>query len=502
MVYPVFESKSIAARCQKDLDQFKQLTKHQSNFSFILYDAEDATFQTMKDAIAPLLSFFDQKLGSAKYVDEISHMESATQQDLWIARTYLFYQLLIYATMTFKSQALYDEVYASVKHDSYRADISSECENFKMGIFGSLTPTSDIDLGIQYSGKTIQTPGLAYVVSAFESLFLIFTGRPSLDFDIETYADMMTIPNLDPTTEQTNPDMFYLDASIFNKEQFMKVLPCAFNSIARNILLAYDKAIPLNNRNLQEINRIFESVTHPVVRFQLSKETLYRDAMTKMDTFLKMDYESARQAYYQKVYAAESSKDALLEDEALRNPDRIADTMFLIGEALSYRMESYTCAPTVIHVVRILQASKNSLLKYETTTPADLCIGRQQLLDPFCSIGYYGFVLSSLEQLGYMYRFHTTYCVEGKGHYDLEKCEKKQKKYKARLENAEMYLTRVQPRNEMTPTMTPLQARRRSSPPSAPLKAPRSPSIKVQGGRRTKKRLQRKRRSTIRKHTK
>jgi len=500
MVYPVFEISSIAARCQRDLDQFKELTKHQSKFSFTLYDAEDATFQKMKDGIAPLLSFFSKALGSKKYVDEISHMASAIQQDLWIARTYLFYQLLIYATMTFKSEALYNEVYTSVTHDAYRADIASECENFKMGIFGSLTPTSDIDLGIQYSGKTIQTPGLAYVVSAFESLFLIFTGRPSLDFDIETYADMMTIPNLDHNTEQTNPDMFYLDASIFDKEQFMKVLPCAFNSIARNILLAYDKTVPLNNRNLVEINRIFESVTHPFVRFQLSKEELYRNAMTKMDAFLKMDYESARQAYYQKVYAAEASKDALLEDEALRNPGRIADTMFLIGDALSYRMESYTCAPTVIHVVRILQASKNSLQKYETTIPADLCMGKQQLLDPFCSIGYYGFVLSSLEQLGYMYRFHTTYCVEGKGHFDREKCEKKQKKYKARLENAEMYLTRVQPKNEMpTPPKAQLQARRSSAPP-APLKPPRS--IKLQAGRRTKKRLLRKRRATIRKHKK
>ena len=38
--------------------------------------------------------------------------------------------------------------------------------------------------------------------------------------------------------------------------------------------------------------------------------------------------------------------------------DQICVKMVNIGFSLTYRMESYNCAPTVIHVVRILQAAK------------------------------------------------------------------------------------------------------------------------------------------------
>jgi hypothetical protein len=41
------------------------------------------------------------------------------------------------------------------------------------------------------------------------------------------------------------------------------------------------------------------------------------------------------------------------------------------------------------------------------------------------------------EQLGYIYRFHITYCVsDPPGHYDAEKCAAKTKKYMDRFKNA------------------------------------------------------------------
>ena len=488
MPYPVFEYTSIEQRCRKDLVQFQELTKHQSNLSFTLYHAPDATLESMKQQIQPILDFLLENLEGDSYVDKISHVHPAIQQQLWIARTYLFYQLLMYATMTFESEPLYNEVYASHTYAPFRKDISSERVNFKMGIFGSLTPTSDIDLGIQYSGTELMEPGLDYVVAAFESLFLIFTGKPSLAFDIETYADMMTIPNLNKEVDDKHPDMFYLNSSIFRERNFQTMLPCAYNSIARNVLLAYDKQKPSNSRNVKAMQKIYQSVTNPFIQTQLSNETLYQEALDRMSAFLRIDYESARQIYYAKVKKAEQSKDALLHDEKLHDSDRIAETMFLIGDALSYRMESYTCAPTVIHVVRILQASKDSLNKYRTTEPDDLCKGISQFIDPFCSIGYYGIVLSAMEQIGYMYRFHTTYCVQDKGHFNDAKCKKKQEKYSIRLQNAQEFLKRLQPISNQS---------KNNWTPSTPIK-PRNTRPRHSIGGKTKKRTHRKR-STRRK---
>jgi hypothetical protein len=133
------------------------------------------------------------------------------------------------------------------------------------------------------------------------------------------------------------------------------------------------------------------------------------------------------------------------------------ELMVKIGEALTFRMESYTCSSTVVHVVRLLQAaakedvkvaaqklvtsvSPSSALnaaqnaaqkllttKYPTTSPTELCNLGTKLQTPKCTVGKTGFILSELEQLGYMYRFHKKYC---------EPCKKKVSKYRIRLDHA------------------------------------------------------------------
>jgi hypothetical protein len=374
--------------------------------------------------------------------------------------------------------------------------VVKELESFKMGIFGSLTPTSDIDLGIQYSGETLQRPALAYIVAAFESLFFIFTGKSSLAFDIETYADMMTIPNPNTSSSTTNPDMFYLNSSNFTEMHFLKMLPYAYNSIARNILLAYDKKLPNSSSEFQVISIYTQPIIDPRIRGDLSQPELLDQAIQRMHAFLKLQVQDARKAYYEKVEAAEASKMKLVKDDKLHDTDRICETMTLIGEALGYRMESYICAPTVIHVVRILQASKNSLLKYNTNQPMQLCQGEVQYLDPFCSIGYYGFLLSMMEQIGYLHRFDVTYCRGA--HSDAEKCKKKKDKYKARYDNVFKYISKIpKPTNNSNISYV-----KKEVAPGAPLKArrPRSGSVSF-GGKRTKRKSHRKASSIVRKHT-
>ena len=167
----------------------------------------------------------------------------------------------------------------------------------------------------------------------------------------------------------------------------------------------------------------------------------------------------------------------------------IMSLMKAIGDALTLRMESYTCSPTVVHVVRLLQAaekiaqqaaqklaqlaaaqqgqgvpqaqgaanrflekfkpsSPSSPGKYVTTTPAELC-DTKKLQTAKCVVGLTGFILSALEQLGYMYRFHKVYCADDSLHPDNDKCKKKIDKYKNRLVHA----------NENIDTLQKLQAK-------------------------------------------
>jgi hypothetical protein len=87
--------------------------------------------------------------------------------------------------------------------------------------------------------------------------------------------------------------------------------------------------------------------------------------------------------------------------------NEILCTMMKISKSLIFRAESYTCTPTVIHVVRILQANKEHPLKYPTLSPGFCGINKKKAV---FSIGKVGYILSMLEQIGNMIRYDTRYC--------------------------------------------------------------------------------------------
>ena len=448
MVYPVFTYDSIKARCESDIDQFTKLNKI-NTIDLSITSENLLSKDSLHGIIEPVMSFMKGIMGETDYVQFISHPPSTISPiqllHLWIARTILFYQLLIFATATFLNRELYESVYTDLDQYPWKEDLVSELENYKMGIFGSMTPTSDIDLGIQYSG-TKKIYGLAYIVSRFESLFIIFTGKNSLSFDIETYADMMTLPN--PNKENTDhPDYFYLDSSSFTQENLESMLPYAYRSICRNILLV-DPNIVITLDHILSLFSDF-TISDEIQSMMKQENARFQDELKIMRAFLMMDYEQQRYSYYDKVSAAEESKMKLATIHRNKNntntlhthnTNLMCNTMVLIGDALSYRMESYTCAPTVIHVVRILQASKGSLIKYKTTMPSALCKKERIQVDPFCSIGPFGFILSILEQIGYIYRFYLKYCIGN--HVELGKCNKKLTKYMERYNDGLFFYNR------------------------------------------------------------
>ena len=469
MVYPTFNVESIKKRCYLDLEHFYdvyRISPDSNEFKDVttldLFSNSSPEIGSMKKSIQvklnKILEISNKKsISNFDYAHDVIHLKDLQQKRLWIVRTFIFYELLTYVTLSVSNQKLYEQIYkdtgAGDEQDgvfNFRTDIPSELDNFKMGIFGSITPTSDIDIGFQYSGTTLKVPGLAYMVSRFENAFLIFTGINSLSFDIETYADMMTIPNPFPDKDQF-PDYFYLDTSKFTKSDFQKVLVCAGTSILRNAVLAemdiqgkklsVEEIKQILNRfqmsDILKINKVFSNF-YDDIQNDFSSSWL-NDAKKIVLDYMAADYNKGRYEYYKKVNIAEKSKfEGTINIKDLTT-DKIVEIMKNIGISLTYRMESYNCAPTVIHVVRILQAAKEKAEKYKTLTPKTYCIGKIQYLDPYCSLGKYGYALSCLEQLGYIYRFHETYCLEEKPSYNKEKCAKKMNKYMGRYENGFFY---------------------------------------------------------------
>lgn len=502
-VYPFFDFLSIKTRCDRDIAKFKedQISANDLSLECDLIN-ENLNKESMQAQITKILELMKTIRGNPQpenYIDMVKNeLDDSKKQKLWIARTYLFYQILTFATAMFLDKELHDKVYDGNTNAEELVqldfmDIKDDLTNYKMGIFGSMSPSSDIDIGIQYSGQ-LKNTALAFIVSTIENLFLIFTGVESLDFDIETYADMLTIPNPNQS-DTTHPDIFYLDTSKLTETDLATFLPIAGNSIVRNVYLAkkedvqgltFDKILTelkytgsreglaqkvtetqtaldtdKDNKDNKETKAAFDAATHAVTIYDFfiiegnltpfTKDAEWLDkSKNEVDQFMSKTKKERREMYYKAVDAAEKSKNAYLELAKDDKKTEMIELLLLIGTALTYRMESYTCAPTVYHVVRTMQAKaaaaapvvaasvvevvagEETPQKYPTNTPLR-CPNNGT--EAACVIGKVGFQLSLLEQIGYIYRFHLDYCVEG-DHKDPAKCDKKKTKYTTRLVNA------------------------------------------------------------------
>lgn len=479
-VYPHLEYLSLLKRCNEDNEQFIKNPNHKgAKFIYELYNPKkDDTKDLLHDKIKPLLDFFTTHLDDKDYVSEISHMQPELQKQLWIARTYLFYQLLIYATAAMKFESIYDRIcfelfrYGNNRSIfSFRLDISRILHLINLGIFGSLNATSDIDVGISagFDTTTMTKPIMPYIVCVIEHMFFIFTGKSSLKWDIEVYGDLLTLPNTNPVTKNTNPDIFYLDTSQFTQEHFKQILQPVISGMLRNILLGYidhgktveeaaeqitessllnllekNKALlqSLNsgNKNIEgKLNKLITIIEYLLIYKDVFVDsTMFTSAKTEAVSFLSKAYDTKTKdsllGYYTRLYDAEETQMKLLKEKSNKlEVDDIAQILSLYEQAAVWKMENYISAPTVEHVVRILQASKKNLPKYATTTPAEYCANRQKTTEPYCIIGKYGYIISILEQIGYIIRFNNMYCIGN--HQNVNKCKKKLGKYMDRVDD-------------------------------------------------------------------
>lgn len=473
MVYPVFEIDSISDRCQKDIDKYKkEILKGDNTIigQLGLQLVTDMNQLNTKEKMQQCMNVLKNKMeeisgknmSDFNYSHHIKTYDDTTKNKLWIIRTYIFYQLLIFATLIMTNKDIYNSVFPQQSR-TFRPDITEELPNFKMGIFGSITPTSDIDIGVQYSGEKENFVALDYVVSIFEDMFIQFLGRSSLDLDIETYGDMMTLPNLELHDEK-HDDVFYLNTIDFEVTDFIEMLPYVGASILRNYITAYQDLGYSNQKLIEKINNFnwdeafdyfydispkFKKIYDSYSQQLYGRDEWKKEAQNMVLDYFSNSYEVSRQKYYQYVKEAEQSLQKVkglifhhkenLTDHIERKD--ILPIMTNIAKSLVYRAESYTCAPTVLHVVRVLQANKDSPLDYDTTIP--VCIFPDK--EAICELGSFGYIISMMEQLGYIYRFQITYCdrllkkdgnCDKNDHFNKEKCEAKSKKYTDRLNDA------------------------------------------------------------------
>ena len=422
---------SVIKRCSEDISNFTTQYKTKDYTTFTLSKAN--SYPDMKTKIKSIIDHITRTANNSEWKNfnyhHIYEYDSEIQEKLWIYRTYICYQLLIYLIQIANGEVTDLEF----KLFNLTGTISlDDLEHCRLGIFGSITPTSDIDIGIQYSGSRTDVAFVWWLVCIYEDLYLNLCGKPSLELDIETYADYISMPG-----KVKDEIFFYLSTAQFEIRHFERLLPFIGCSILRNAIIA-ERAVNRSFR-LEKFIREFTFPTIPdkslpqysTIQKIWSKDT-WKNLAKKIITASQTDYELQRNGYYK--YAREAEL-AMLSLKKIYNhseykvptfdANSICDVMMKISHALVYREESYICPPTVVHIVRILQASSHTGDK--TNSKKRFCSAPTE---PECSMGYFGYLMSMLEQLGYINRFKKTYCTYI--NFDKHKCDKKVKKYNDR----------------------------------------------------------------------
>ena len=448
--YQVLSHHSLSSRCRSDIKQFRVVYSDATDVAtsagiVTAVDTELVEVATEDESrsvihkrckqICDECGFDVTKLDKFDYRVIIAKQPPKVRERMWVLRTCLFYQILSCSILRLR-------------------DVE-DVGNYQLGIFGSITPTSDIDVGIQYGG--LKRSQFGKVISAIEDIFVEYAQSPSLSYDIELFANFITAPNPD-LSDLLHPDIFYLDTTNLTKDDFRRLLPYAGASIVRN-LLKHPSVVRHNPRHVlrqfdvetykKQFGSFFERCSElfgedlfgAELGDQLGAELgaeLGRDWLSEAKHMVlrknKLDYDQSRREYYRRVdvaeraaYRAKKTLYANLEKPLGRKT--VMRCLVANAEADLYREGSYLLSPTVMHIVRVLQPSQRaaeratpmSAKKYKTTMPR---CGFPRI-DPVCSIGQFGYLLSIIEQHGYVLSFDTD--IVGM---------KKRKKYTERADNA------------------------------------------------------------------
>jgi hypothetical protein len=435
---------SIKSRYKEDIDNFlkEYKTKNYKRFSLIeaqSYNIMKETMDMLSSEIQKLLKEYPFK--KFNYHKDIYKFDPDIQQKLWIIRTYIFYQMLI-----FLIEIASGKVHPLFPLEDIKINITiEELSKCKIEISGSNTPTSDIDIGIKYFGKDIISPFLWWILSIYENLFTYILGKKSLDLDIETVIWNTIIPNKD-----YKKDLYYLNTSKFSLRHFEQILPYIGCSILRNAVIAQEELHNKSDIHNQTLDIFIDNFSFPLhlylpdttipnyknIKKIWENEKWQKKAKKIISDYKLNNYDYQRKKYYELTKEVEkinlTIRKQFLESKNLKEPkisiDKICKLMVKICHAEVYREENYVCPTTVLHVVKILQ-NKNHIHEIKCESP----------LPPKCIIGYYGYLISMLEQRGYLNRFSITYCQYR--NFDKTKCIKKYEKYFKRYIDA---LERIQ----------------------------------------------------------
>jgi hypothetical protein len=361
----IFESDALSKRRDCEITKFCE----NNNYSTQKDTGEGLTIKEFYEKMTPTPLDYHKVITSNIHVDE--------KNKLWVDRTNLLFRILLYVLE---------------KKPEYE-------NNYKIGIYGSSEPTSDIDVSVSFVGTGENK--LHELIQDIEDAFVEILGVPCLSLDIEFYASIVMVKDcVNPKSEG------YMDLSKISEAEFKQMRELAWKSIL------------LNNRKRSKKlteNQIYNTFKKT---FPKNMNTKIDDIPEIRDVFDVYTYDRKREKYYEKVKVACSLVSCRISDKE----QSYVPLIIALANADIYREESYILLPTVLIIVHMKQKENG-----KTPGSQECQTSPNQFVE--CRMHRYGYILALMEQLGYMNRF-----------YDNPK------KYKKYLERAEYCLSKIKPK--------------------------------------------------------
>jgi len=438
-VYPHLDPLSLRERCILDIHNFisEYNIVNDTDCEISMFD-KSVKYTQIQNKLDEIVSHIQRikdkdnktyKITNLDYSHNIHKFSKKNQEKLWIFRTLLFYQLMIVLYYVCENSSLHKKICKNIKYKKL-----NNIYLYNFGIFGSIKPTSDIDVGIFYNSNDLSH--ISYLSELIDSIYSNLLNITTLDLDIETYANMDIIINNNYSILPNQKFyLFYLKTNNFNEKDFKKIVPYAYMSILKNYISGYTE----KNKDVN-INEIINDFDISLITKYIDKKYIYPDILESVKTKIikreSLSYIEYSKKYYELVKKTEVFKYNTFKNKTKISKQDIITLYSYIAEYLLYREDGYLCNSTVIHIVKLMQELKYT--KYPTITPT-YCKNNE---NPICILGKYGVIISILEQIGFMIKYSILYCDD-----DKKACKNKLDKYNKRIKNGKSLLNKIKGNN-------------------------------------------------------
>jgi hypothetical protein len=233
-------------------------------------------------------------------------------------------------------------------------------------IMGSLTLFSDIDI-------SIQSKNASGYIAVIEDLWQMHKDWFNNElWKVDLYGDFTQIGN------------YYMDTHYFNKSIIIEMLILA--------VCSFLKVNDMVNTDTKLLQKLVEWCIDSQGLY-----TTYNKIMNYAENKIRTIDKTNRELYYNKLADAEKFQINIINkfkkcemSEELN--DLLGECIIKLGDANLYKEENYILSSTVIYIVKIEQGQE---LTKNRCNPLYTTVAN-------CSLGLYTYILSAIEQLGYM----------------------------------------------------------------------------------------------------